>query len=134
MNLTIGETSRRTGYTPDTLRYYERIGLLKPMARDAGGRRRYGHADLERLGFIRRAGKMNFSLAEIAQLLALRDNPGRKRAQVRRLAAAKLEIIDEHIDALVHLRGELELLLNLCTGTAGSCPILDRLDGAHTGA
>lgn len=132
MSHTIGTVSQRTGYTSDTLRYYERIGLLKPVARDAGGRRRYGRAELERLGFIRRARKMNFSLAEIGDLLELRDQPGRNRERVSRLAAAKLEAIDEHIHELTHLRRELELLLSLCASSTDACPILDALENERS--
>lgn len=129
MSYPIGEVSRRTGLTPDTLRYYERIRLLKPVARDGGGRRRYGRAELDRLGFICRARKMNFSLSEIGDLLRLREWPGRNRQRVSRLARTKLTAIDDHIRELTQLRTELEGLLNRCAGTTDSCPILDRLDG-----
>lgn len=134
MSCTIGEMSRRSGHTPDTLRYYERIGLLKPVPRDNGGRRRYGRAELERLAFIGRARKMNFSLAEIGDLLELRDRPGNNRQRVSRLAASKLETIDEHIRELTYLRHELELLLNLCAGSSDGCPILEALAHDRTGA
>lgn len=125
----IGEVAALTGVSQDTLRYYEKIGLFKPVARDAGGRRRYRDSDLERLRFIRRGQKMNFSLDEIAHLLELRDAPGRARRQVRAMAAEKLQAIEQHLAELSQLRGELQLLLNLCTQDEGPCPILQSLDG-----
>lgn len=83
----IGQFGARAGVTADTLRYYEKIKLLPRPLRDAGGRRRYGEADLARLRFIRRAQAMNFSLAEIRSLLNLRERPQAARDDARRLTA-----------------------------------------------
>lgn len=125
----IGEVTDLTAVPQDTLRYYEKIGLLKPVARDPGGRRRYREHDLERLRFIRRGQKMSFSLAEIGKLLELRDAPARARPAVLQLAAAKLGDVEHHLDELNHLHGELQLLLNLCASSDGPCPILQSLEG-----
>lgn len=125
----IGEVTDLTAVPQDTLRYYEKIGLLKTVDRDVGGRRRYRERDLERLRFIRRGQKMNFSLGEIAHLLELRDAPGRARPAVLAMAAAKLQDVEHHLEELRHLRGELHLLLNLCASGDGPCPILQSLDG-----
>lgn len=121
----IGAAARLAGMTTDTLRYYERIGLMCRVLRDGGGRRYYTEPDLERLRFISRAQAMDFSLAEIRQLLELRDHPDTARAEARRLAHGKLEAVTRRMRTLRHLRNELRLLLNLCVGANEGCPILD---------
>jgi len=126
--LTIGQVAARTGLSADTLRYYERLGLIGPVARTPSGRRRYGARDLSRLRFIRRAQQMGFSLAEIGQLLQMRDDPQNARPQVRRLTAAKLAEVEARLTELTTLRDELRLLLNLCRGSADGCPIIDGID------
>ena len=121
----IGDAARQVGLSVDTLRYYERIGMLPRVPRNGGGRRWYVDADLERLRFIVRAQTMDFSLAEIRQLLELRDRPAGARDEARRLAHRKLSAVDQRLRSLRHLRDELRLLLSLCAaGTGGSCPIL----------
>lgn len=127
----IGEASEQAGMSADTLRYYERIGLLHPILRDGGGRRFYTGADLERLRFIARAQAMDFTLTEIGQLLDLRDHPATAREEARRLAHGKLEAVTARMRTLRHLRDELRLLLNLCAGATGQCPILElKTEGA----
>lgn len=123
----IGEVSRQTGLSADTLRYYERIGLLGPVGRDDGGRRRYRPTDIERLEFINRAKQMDFSLDEISALLHLRDEPQNVQSRVRSLAKNKLDAIALRIGELSVLRDELTLLLNLCADAEAGCPILDSL-------
>jgi len=129
--LSIGETAAQTGLTQDTLRYYERIGLLSDVARDAGGRRRYSRRNLSTLGFIKRAQAMNFSLREIAQLLSLRESPTEARDEVRALTHAKLAATRQRIEELERLRNELQLLVNLCRGSADGCPIIDDLEAGQ---
>ncbi|TAN02452.1 MAG: MerR family transcriptional regulator [Rhodanobacteraceae bacterium] len=120
----IGEAAQHVGMSADTLRYYERIGLMRRALRDGGGRRAYTDAELERLRFIKRAQAMDFKLAEIRQLLELRDHPPSARVEARRLAHDKLAEVIERLRTLRHLRDELRLLLNLCLG-AEQCPILE---------
>ncbi len=120
----IGQVAARAGLSPDTLRYYEKLGLLGPVERSPAGRRCYRPRDLSRLQFIRRAQKMGFRLAEIGQLLQMRDDPQHARPQVRQLTAAKLAEVDERLAELTTLRNELQLLLNLCRGSADGCPII----------
>ncbi|TAL85931.1 MAG: MerR family transcriptional regulator [Rhodanobacter sp.] len=128
-SFSIGEMATRLGMSTDTLRYYEKIGLLPRPLRDSGGRRRYVDADLARLLFIQRAQAMNFSLAEIGHLLQLRERPQKTRADVRHLAGEKLAQVELRLKSLRLLRNELRLLLNLCAGSDdGRCPILDSLD------
>lgn len=124
----IGDIGRLLGVTADTLRYYEKIGLLPRVSRSASGIRRYGERDVSRLRFIQRAQKMGFSLAEIAQLLAMRDNPQRARESVRKLTAAKLDEVEMRLQELTLLRNEMRLLLNLCRGAKAGCPIIETME------
>jgi len=124
----IGDVSQQLGLSADTLRYYEKIKLLQDIARNSAGRRLYNEQDLSRLRFIQRAQKMNFSLKEIAQLIQMRSDPQHARDEVRLLSAQKLESISEHIKDLTTLRDELQLLLNLCRGSEGGCPIIEGLE------
>ena len=126
--LSIGELARESGLKPDTLRYYERIGLLPRVARDAGGRRRYQEADCSRLRFILRARAMDFSLEEIAALLQMREEPQRARAEVRALTRRKLEQVERRLESLDLLRRELQLLLSLCRASEEGCPIIEQLE------
>jgi len=132
--LSIGEAASQLGLTHDTLRYYERIGLLPPVLRDAGGRRRYGRKELSILGFIKRAQGMNFSLQEIAQLLTLRTAPTTAHADARALTQAKLVETKQRIGELTRLRDELQLLVNLCRGSKGGCPIIEGISADANGA
>lgn len=124
----IGDVTKLTGLTADTLRYYEKIKLLPKVSRNASGIREYDDKDISRLKFIQRAQKMKFSLAEIADLLKMRENPQKVRNEVRQLTANKLVEVDEHLQTLTTLRNELQLLLNLCQGAEDGCPIIDGLD------
>jgi MerR family copper efflux transcriptional regulator len=131
MNLSIRQAGQETGLSHDTLRYYERIGLLGPVARNRGGQRRYSSGDIARLQFVKRAQAMDFSLEEIGQLLALREQPGDVRGDVRRMTETKLEAIEERIESLTRLRGELAQLINACRTSEKGCPIIARLDSRH---
>lgn len=125
--LSIGDIGRVLGLSADTLRYYEKVGLLPGVSRSTSGIRRYGEKDISRLRFIQRAQKMGFSLAEIAQLLAMRDNPQRARDSVRKLTAAKLDEVQTRLRDITLLRNELQLLLNLCRGASAGCPIIETI-------
>src|ERR1700719_2831505 len=125
--LGIGQLAKRGGVGIDTVRYYERNGLLTPSARLASGYRRYGEMELARLRFIRRAQGLGFSLKEIKQLLAL--SAQRDVGRVKRSAQAKLLDVDTPIAALVRMRDGLETLIEACPGhgRAADCPILRAL-------
>jgi|SRR5687768_434856 MerR family copper efflux transcriptional regulator len=127
MDLSIGKLSRMAGVGIDTVRYYERNGLLAPSARLASGYRRYGELELARLRFIRRAQKLGFTLKEISALLNL--SARRNVAQVKRAAQAKLEDVDARIADLQRVRDGLALLVEACPGHGGAseCPILRAL-------
>jgi DNA-binding transcriptional MerR regulator len=124
----IREAAKAVGLSPDTLRYYEKIGLVPRPARGAGGQRAYRENDLARLRFVMRAQALGFSLGEIRQLLRFREDPLRSSQAVRRLAQRKQEALSAQRRTLEHMHSELRLLLTLCTGTGGHCPILERLD------
>ncbi len=124
----IGEVTRLTGFSADTLRYYEKLKLLPSVARSVSGARIYDEGDLSRLRFIQRAKTMNFSLEEIARLLEMRAAPQEARDEVRELTHKKLDEVQAHIKTLDALRGELQLLVNLCSGAGAGCPIIEDLD------
>jgi MerR family transcriptional regulator, copper efflux regulator len=123
----IGQLAKRAGVAVDTVRYYERNDLLRPMGRLASGYRRYGDAELKRLRFIRRAKALGFTLAEIRGLLSL--SAERNVAKVKRAAEAKLANIEQRIDELERIGGGLRTLIQACPGhgRAEACPILNAL-------
>jgi len=123
--LKIGEVVSLLGISADTLRYYEKIGLLNMVHRTPSGIRRFLSKDISRLRFIQRAKTMNFSLDEISRLLKMREDPQKARPEVRQLTFTKLEEIETHLKDLTTLRNELTLLVNLCQDADDGCPILD---------
>ena len=130
LTLVIGELAARTGTTPEAIRYYERVGVLSPPERRGAGRyRRYGPADVERLGFIRRARELGFSLDEVRQLLGFADQPKRSCAEVDQLARAHLAAVNEKLAQLTALKIELERVLGNCEGglAVANCRILASL-------
>lgn len=124
----IGDVTRLLGLSADTLRYYEKIGLLQDIPRNSSSIRVYLDKHLSQLKFIQRAQKMNFSLAEIKDLLQMRQDPQHARIDVRQLTKTKLEEIEAHLVDLTTLRDELSLLVNLCTGSEDGCPIIENMD------
>lgn len=124
----IGDVARALSISADTLRYYEKIGLM-PRAAKHGGTRYYDAAALSRLRFIRRAQTFKFSLAEIEALLALRQKPAQAKPEARALAASKLEHLRHALAEMTVLQRELALLLNLCEQTACGCAIIEGIEG-----
>lgn len=129
MTYSISDVAALTGFSMDTLRYYEKINLLPPIRRNAGGRRCYNDTDTTRLRFIRRAQMMNFSLKEIGELLRMRDKPQRARNHVRQITCVKIDDIELRIKELTTLRNELQRLVNLCQASEKGCPILEGIEG-----
>jgi DNA-binding transcriptional MerR regulator len=125
----IGALARRAGVGIDTVRYYERSGLLLPRTRLASGYRRYSPAEVARLRFIRRAQGLGFTLKEVRDLLALSRR--RDVAQVKRAAQAKLRDVEQRIASLQQVRRGLVSLIETCPGhgRAEDCPILKALGG-----
>lgn len=124
----IGEVADQTGLTTDTLRYYEKFGLLPKVTRNTSGIREYTDKDISRLKFITRAQRMNFSLDEIKDLLSMREDPQNAKDSVRQLTADKLQHIENQLNELSTLHNELQLLLNLCRGSKDGCPIIEGLN------
>lgn len=128
MGLTIGKLAAGTNTKVETVRYYERIGLLGAPGRSDGNYRVYDKAALGRLSFIRRARDLGFSLDEVRQLLDLSDDRSRSCVAVDELARTHLAAVDRKIDDLAALRRELDSLIAQCGhGTIADCRIIDAL-------
>jgi DNA-binding transcriptional MerR regulator len=110
--LKIGEVAKRGGVSVETLRFYERQGLLGPPARTESGYRLYDEGVLEQLEFIRRAQALGFSLAEIARVIADRRAGQSPCAEVREIVRARLRELDERLAELQRYRGELAATLH----------------------
>jgi len=125
----IGALATGAGVGIDTVRYYERSGLLAPRSRLASGYRRYSELELSRLRFIRRAQSLGFTLKEVRDLLAI--SAQRDVSRVKGAAQAKLSDIDRRIAALKRIRKGLSTLITACPGhgRAADCPILNALGG-----
>lgn len=122
-DLTIGTLARAAGVGVETVRFYQRRGLLSVPPR-AGAIRRYAERDVERLRFIKRAQAAGFTLAEIGELIALDSSQDRVRA--RQLASARITALDARIGELKAARSALARLARECAeGTEGPCPIID---------
>jgi MerR family copper efflux transcriptional regulator len=126
----IGELARRTGVGIDTVRYYEREGLLQKAPRLASGYRSYGEGDMKRLRFVRRAKALGFTLPEVRELLALSAQDG-DMSRLRAAASAKIADVDEKLSELGRIRAGLATLLDACPGHGrlDDCPILNALAG-----
>jgi MerR family mercuric resistance operon transcriptional regulator len=128
--LTIGKVASGAGLSIDTVRYYEREGLLDKPARTASGYRHYRPDAVARLRFIRQAKDLGFTLSEIKELLALRVTPGKSCADVRAHAEHKISDVDRRIGSLKRMRGALVKLASACSGKGpvSQCPILEALE------
>lgn len=128
-SISIGALARRAGVGVDTVRYYERAGLLAPRARLPSGYRRYSELEVARLRFIRRAQALGFTLREVRELLGL--SARRDVARIKRSAQAKLADVEARIADLQRIRDGLAELIAACPGhgRAADCPILRSLEG-----
>lgn len=129
-SLTIGRLAREAGVNLETVRYYERRGLLARPPRSASGYRLFPADAARRLRFIRRAQELGFSLGEIRELLSLRMSATARRTDVRKRAEAKIADIDAKIRTLDSMKRTLRNLTNSCEGCGpiAECPILESLD------
>jgi MerR family mercuric resistance operon transcriptional regulator len=128
--LTIGQVARQAGVGVETVRFYERQGLLEEPSRRASGYRQYPTDVVARLRFIKRAKEVGFSLKEIKELLALRVDPATTCAEIKRQAEAKIADIEKRIASLTRMKKALGKLAAVCQGhgPTSECPILDALD------
>tara|TARA_R110002094_G_scaffold180570_1_gene158865 strand:- start:1175 stop:1579 length:405 start_codon:yes stop_codon:yes gene_type:complete len=126
-NFGIGALSRETGCNIETIRYYERIGLIPEPPRSNGGHRSYSRDHLRQLAFIMRSRALGFSISEIRQLLSLMDD-NNSCEQVQSITVRHLKEINRKIEELTRLRSVLERAAEKCAcGTATDCPVIDIL-------
>ena len=128
----IGQLSRATGTNIETIRYYERIGLLPAPLRTDANYRSYSDAHRARLAFVRHSRDLGFTIEEIRSLLDLSDHPDRDCADADRIATAHLDQVEEKIAQLSTLRDELTRIVGRCRGgLAGDCRVIEAL-GDHS--
>lgn len=124
----IGDLSRHAGVNIETIRYYERIGVLPLPARQENGRRTYTEADARRLGFVRHARELGFDLANVRALLALQEQPEASCEDASRIAQAQLSEVESRVARLLILREELSRMVTECRrGVVAECRVIDAL-------
>jgi MerR family mercuric resistance operon transcriptional regulator len=128
--LTIGQVAQKAGVGVETVRFYERQGLLEEPARKESGYRQYAEDVVARLRFIKRAKELGFSLKEIKELLALRVDPATTCREVKEQAQAKIADIEGKVRSLLRMKEALVELTRACRGRGptSECPILDALE------
>jgi DNA-binding transcriptional MerR regulator len=132
--MTIGKLGEVTDTNIETIRYYERAGVLPRAERSAAGYRRYTSDDVRRLRFIRRGRDLGFSLDQVRELAGLADDPRRSCAEIDRIAGVHLEDVEKKIARLTALKRELRRLLVQCEqGEVSHCLIVDALTKDHHG-
>ncbi len=132
--LSIGQVARRAGVGVETVRFYEREGLLEPPPRRASGYRQYSEQVIKRLHFIKRAQQLGFSLKEITELLMLRVDGQTSCEEVKGRTEAKIAEVERKLLELQRMRQALLQVAALCTGQGptGRCPMLDALNQQET--
>lgn len=123
----IGKVAEQLGLSTHTLRYYEKIGLLAPVAKTSGGRREFSAKDISRIQFIKRAQRMHFSLDEIRTFIELDKARITEKPQAQKLVQEKLGEIDESLKDLKQLKVDLSQMLDAClrSGQEEDCPIIE---------
>ena len=127
--MNIGQAARASGVSAKMIRHYESIGLVPPADRRDSGYRDYGAADLHRLGFIRHARDLGFSLERIRVLLGLWSDPGRSNADVKAIARAHVRELEDRARQLNEMADALRTLADACDGDGRpDCPIITSLE------
>ncbi len=136
MDLTVGKLARAAGVGVETVRFYERRGLLERPARKGSGYRTYAETALVRLRFIRRAQQLGFTLNEIRELISLEETATQKCDAVRDRATDKISTIERKIEDLARMKAALERLLAVCDGgqPIRDCPIMSCLQASAADA
>ena len=134
----IGEIAAKAGVTADTLRYYERLGVLPRARRTSGGLRLYGDDVLSRVRFVQQAQAFGLTLTDVRELVTAQGRPGRERCRkVRDLLVARLTEVDTRLSELRAFRRTLQTHREACEHALESdqpaCPVIDELAGARTG-
>lgn len=129
----IGQLAKRANVAIDTVRYYERNGILPPASRRSSGYRSYDERDVDRLRFVRRAKTLGFTLVEIRDLLALSDHRDDDMAGLKAAASEKLADVESKLAELTRVRDGLRTLIDACPGHGAleRCPILAALSGEN---
>lgn len=130
--MTRGELSRKTGCNAETIRYYEKIGIMPEPARSASGYRQYDAVHERRLGFVMRGRELGFTMEDLKSLLDLIDRRAVSCAEVEKLARAHLQSVREKISDLKRMEGVLSSTVRACSGKdVPECPLIDTLFGAR---
>ncbi len=125
---TIGELSKRTGVNIETIRYYEKIGIMPNPPRSSGGYRMYSNPHLERLSFVRRSRELGFSQPEVRKLLILVDEHSYTCSEVQEMTTKHLRTVRDKINDLRKLEKALANMVSECDGgNIPDCPIVDIL-------
>lgn len=128
MGMKIGQLGKATGTNVETIRYYERIGLLPQADRTGGNYRDYGSQDVERLTFIRHARGLGFEIADIRSLLGLSEHPDQDCGEADRIATGHLAAVERKISQLEKLQAELRRMISQCRGgQISDCRIMQAL-------
>jgi len=129
-SLRTGEVAARAGVNIQTLRYYERRGLIPEPRRRASGYREYPQDAVRIVQFVKRAQELGFTLSEIEELLRMRDDQSASCAEVRAAAQAKIDDVDLKLRSLRAIKRALGILVSSCRsdGSTRECPILEALD------
>jgi MerR family copper efflux transcriptional regulator len=131
--MNIGEAAKASGVSAKMIRHYEEVGLIPVAARTDAGYRRYRHADVHTLRFVRHARDLGFSIAEIGELVGLWHNRRRPSRQVKALAQAHIQELEQKAQELLAMKATLEHLVHCCHGDdRPECPILETLAGDGT--
>lgn len=124
----IGDLAKSTGVHIETIRYYERVGVLPRPARQANGRRVYGAPDAARLRFIRHARELGFDLPAVRSLLSLQEQPEASCTDASRMAQDQLTGVEAKIASLLRLRDELTHMVSACRqGMVADCRVIEAL-------
>jgi MerR family transcriptional regulator, copper efflux regulator len=126
----IGQVAKQSGVSVETIRYYEKEGLIEEPERKDSGYRQYNGEAVARLSFIQQAKELGFSLKEIGELLSIKSDENNLCNEVKQLAQEKLGDIESKIKMLQRMRKSLKNLIDVCPGQApiNDCPILDALE------
>lgn len=129
---TIGELAKQAGVNVETIRFYQRRGLLEEPQKPFGGIRRYAQSHVRRIRFVRAAQELGFTLDEVAELLALED--GRNCREAERIGSRKLATVRERLAQLRRVEKVLAALVDQCRCNTGqlSCPLIDALEYDNT--
>ena len=128
--LNIGQVAKQTGVTVETVRFYEKQGLIAAPQRTDAGYRQYSLDTVKRVQFIQHAKEVGFTLKDIGELLALRQKPGTSCTDIKLRATQKIEEVDQKIQDLNRIRDALGRMVMKCSGRGdlSECPILEELE------